>query len=384
MTGAHRGIRHERGRGRAVYLVLLVFAGVDAAAYSVIAPVVPAIADATGAGPGAIGALVATFAVGMAVGFVVAGRSVQTRSAAWVLGASAALMAVGSAGFVVGDGFALYVAARLLMGVGSGGFWIGVVFAVLERYPGQEYRRVTGMLAASSIGSLAGPAFGVIGGIRGPFAAYLGLVVAAGLAVFLLGSPRERPSFTSDRRTLLHPAFWLASATVLLVALALGALEGPLPLHFAELLSQREIGALYVATSLVVALAAASAARLPPRPTVAVATALVVAGVALAGATASVPLWGVALLLAGVGFGLGEAAAIGILLGALGTERIVLALIVFSQVWALGYFAGPAAGGAVAEAFGFAAIGLVPLACAMLVAAAFFRTASGRRAYAEV
>lgn len=371
------------GRGRAAYLVLLALAGVDAAAYSVIAPVVPAIAEETGTGPGAIGALVATFGVGMAIGFALAGRGVQARHASFVLGGSVALMAAGSAGFVVGGSFTLYVVSRLLMGIGSGGFWIGVTFATLERFPGQEYRRLTGILAASSIGSLAGPAFGAIGGIRGPFAAYLALVVVAGVAVFRLGAPRERPTFSSDRGALRHPGFWLASATVLLVALALGTLEGPLPLHFAERLGQREIGAMYVATSLVVALSAAVAGRLPPRPTVAFATVLVVCGVSLAGASDSVPLWGVALLLSGVGFGLGEAAAIGILLGVVGPERIVLAMVVFSQVWALGYLAGPAAGGGVTEAFGFAAIGLVPLTCATLVLAAFLRAGAPGRAYAQ-
>jgi MFS family permease len=371
------------GRDRTAYVVLLALAGVDAAAYSVIAPVVPAIAEETAAGPGAIGALVATFGVGMAIGFALAGRGVQARHASFVLAGSVALMAAGSAGFVVGGSFTLYVVSRLLMGIGSGGFWIGVTFATLERFPGQEYRRLTGILAASSIGSLAGPAFGAIGGIRGPFAAYLVLVVVAGVAVFRLGAPRERPTFSSDRRALRHPAFWLASAMVLLVALALGTLEGPLPLHFAERLGQREIGAMYVATSLVVALSAAVAGRLPPRPIVAFATVLVVGGVSLAGASDSVPLWGVALLLSGVGFGLGEAAAIGILLGVVGPERIVLAMVVFSQVWALGYLAGPAAGGGVAEAFGFAAIGVVPLTCATLVAVAFVRSSAWQRAYAR-
>jgi hypothetical protein len=37
----------------------------------------------------------------------------------------------------------------------------------------------------------------------------------------------------------------------------------------------------------------------------------------------------------------------------------------------VGYLAGPAAGGGVAEWLGFGAIGLVPLAAALLVAAAF-------------
>lgn len=371
------------GRRRAAYPALLAFAGLDAAAYSIIAPVVPAISDETGAGPGAIGVLVATFAVGMAIGFALAGRAVQARRASFVLAASAALMAAGSIGFVVGGSFALYVGARLLMGVGSGGFWIGVVFAVLERYPNEEYRRLTGVLAAASIGSLAGPAFGAIGGIRGPFGAYLGLLALAGVAVLLLGEPSERAAFSSDRRALRLPGFRLASAAILLVALALGTVEGPLPLHFADRLGQTEISALYVATSLVVALSAALAGRLPPRPTLVAATVLMVAGLSLAGASDTVPLWGVSLLLAGLGFGLGEASALGVLLEVVGTQRIVLAMVVFSQVWALGYLAGPAAGGAVAEAFGFGAIGLVPLAGAALVLGAFLRAGAAGRAYAR-
>ena len=369
--------------GRAAYVVLLGVSGVDAAAYSVIAPIVPALAEETGTGPAAMGVLVAVFGIGMAIGFALAGRAVQARHALLVLAGSLALMAVASAGFILGGSYAVYVVSRFVMGVGSGGLWIGVTFAVLERYPGEEYRRLTGILAAASVGGLAGPAFGAIGGIRGPFAAYFALVALAGVAVLLLGAPRERPPFLSDRAALRRPGFWFASSAILLVAVGLGTLEGPLPLHFAERLDQREIGALYVVTSLVLALSAAAAGRFPPRPTVAVATILMVVGVSLAGAAGSVPLWGLALLLCGLGFGLGEAAALGILLDVVGTERLVLAMVVFSQVWALGYLAGPAVGGAVAETLGFDAIGFVPLAGALLVLAAFLRSTRRQRAFAR-
>jgi L-serine deaminase len=46
-------------------------------------------------------------------------------------------------------------------------------------------------------------------------------------------------------------------------------------------------------------------------------------------------------------------------------------MVIWSQIWALGYLAGPAAGGGVAEALGFGAIGLVPAAAALIVATAF-------------
>jgi MFS transporter, DHA2 family, multidrug resistance protein len=98
---------------------------------------------------------------------------------------------------------------------------------------------------------------------------------------------------------------------------------------------------------------------------------LVVAGISVAGLGDSVPVWLVGGAIAGLGFGIGESGSLGILLETIGTERMLLAMVVWSQLWAVGYLAGPAAGGGVAEAFGFDAIGLVPLAAAVLVAAAF-------------
>ena len=56
-------------RGVAAYPLLLALGALDAAGYSVIVPVAPAIADATGAGPAIIGLLVASFPAGMVAGF---------------------------------------------------------------------------------------------------------------------------------------------------------------------------------------------------------------------------------------------------------------------------------------------------------------------------
>ena len=54
-------------------------------------------------------------------------------------------------------------------------------------------------------------------------------------------------------------------------------------------------------------------------------------------------------------------------------SRIVLAMVVWSQLWAFGYLIGPATAGAVADTLGFGAVGLVPLAAALVVAVAFLR-----------
>ncbi len=349
------------------YLALLALGALDAAGYSVIAPVAPAIGARTGAGPGLVGALVACFGLGQFAGYPLAGRVVQRRHASAVLAAALALMALGDLGFVIGGSLPVFFPARFLQGVGAGGLWIGVTFGILERFPGEEYRRLTGLLGAYSVGAIAGPGLGAVGGIRGPFLLHLGLVAAGGVVVARLGAPRERPAFGSDRAALRTPGFRLASAGILLVSLAFGTLDGPLPLHFAERLSQAEIGALYVCASLVVGAAAAVGGKLEPRRILAAGTVAIVAGVALAGAASSILLWAVALGLAAVGLGVGEAGALGVLLAETGPARIVLAMVLWSQVWAIGYLAGPAVAGGVVEALGFSAVGLVPVAAALVV-----------------
>ena len=59
------------------YRLLLALGALDAAGYSVIVPVTPAIADATGAGPATIGLLVASFPAAMVAGFWLAGRALE-------------------------------------------------------------------------------------------------------------------------------------------------------------------------------------------------------------------------------------------------------------------------------------------------------------------
>lgn len=366
--------------GRAAYLALLGLGALDAAGYGVIAPVVPEIAERTGAGPGVMGLLVTTFGLGQLAGYPLAGIGIRRLGAAPVLAVSLVLTGAGAVGFVLGGGLAAWFPARAVQGVAAGGLWMGVVFAVLERWPGEEYRRLTAVLASYSVGGVAGPALGAVGGVGGPFLAHLGLVLAGAAALALARAPADRPRFASDRSALATPGFALASAGVLLVALAVGVLEGPLPLHFGTRLDQREIAGLYVSASVVVGLAALAAGRLHPRPALAAATVLIPAGVAGAGAAESPALWAIGVAVAAVGFGVGEAGALGVLLHSVGAPRIVLAMVVWSQVWAVGYLAGPALGGGVAEGLGFAAVGLVPLAAATAVVAAFVRTPVQSRA----
>jgi MFS family permease len=358
------------------FVVLFALAALDSAGYSIIAPVVPEIGDATGAGPGVMGVLVASFAVGQMVGYPVAGRVLQRSHAVAVLLASLALVVVGDLGFIFGESLGVYFPARLLQGIGAGGLWIGTAFAIIERYPGEEYKRLTAILAAYGIGSIAGPALGGVGGIRAPFALHLGLVTVITLALVAIGATKQPVKFGSDRAALRAPGFWVASAGILMVSLTLGTFDGPIPLHFAEELSQAEIAALYVLAALVSSASATLAGRGAPRAVLAAATVIMTLSIALGGATEAVALWVLVAVLAGLGLGAGEAGALGVLLESIGVERIVLAMVVWSQVWAVGYLIGPAIGGGVAETLGYGALGLVPLAASAFVFVGFARLRS--------
>ena len=99
----------------------------------------------------------------------------------------------------------------------------------------------------------------------------------------------------------------------------------------------------------------------------------VVIGIGLAGASDAVQVWIVALVVAGIGIGAGNTGAIGVLLETVSSERIVTAMVVWSQIGIAGYLAGPLAGGALAQSLGFWAVGLVPLAGAALLLVALAR-----------
>jgi MFS family permease len=365
-TSAQR-LPTQREGSKFAYAVLLTVGAVDAAGYSIIAPVTPAIARSTGAGPGLIGVVVASFALGSVGASVLAAVGVKRGRTTRVLMISLTMAALGSFGFVFGDGLIVYFASRFLMGMGAGGVWMGITFNVLERYPGQEYLCMSRVFAAYAVGGLLGPVLGSLGGIARPFTAYFVLVLVAGVLVAVMGESHSTRSFDTDRSALHLPAFWLASVGLLFAVVGLGMVDGVLPLHFSSQLSQSEIGMFYAAASVVVAISSALAARFRPKYALAAALGLMIFGIAVAGATREVPAWIAALAVTGTGIGLANTGSIGVLLEGVPTERIVTAMVVWSQIGIVGYFIGPLAGGFIAQTTGYQAIGLVPFLAAVPV-----------------
>jgi MFS family permease len=361
------------------YAALLSLACLDSAGYSIIAPVTPAISGATGAGPTLIGILVASFPVGIMAGFVLGAAAVtRGRETPLMLG-SLGLIALGSLGFVLGDGLAVYFPARLIAGLGSGGVWMAVAFGTLARWPGQEYVCMGRMLAAYSAGSLIGPLLGAAGGIQRPFLLYTCLVVLAAGAAWAMPAPPSRQAFHADRRALRLRGFWAASAGIAFAVLALGIVDGVLPLHFAQGLSQAGIGLLYGAAAVVNVAAAAVAVRWRPRAVLLVGIGLVVAGTWVAAGTGAVSVWVPAMAALAAGIGAANTGSIGVLLEAVGVERIVTAMILWSQLGILGYMVGPIAAGAAAQWMGFVGAGVVAALAGFLVVFLAVRPLRGTR-----
>jgi len=154
----------------------------------------------------------------------------------------------------------------------------------------------------------------------------------------------------------------------MLAILATGALDGVLPLHFAERLTQTGIGLTYLAVGALIAISSATAGHQPPARMLIGGAVTITTGITLAGATATYLPCAAALLLIGLGAGAAQTGATGLLLDAVPTTRIVTAMIVWSQLGILGYLASPALGGLLAQHLGYAALGLLPATGLLLLA----------------
>ncbi len=343
------------------YPVLLALGAIDAAGYSVIGPVLPALAVTTGASPRTLGWLTASFPLTMLLGYLLAVRLLQiSRPAAIFLGALG-LLAAGTLVFVLTDQLVALFAGRMVMGVGSGALWIAVTFRTLEYWPGQEYRCMSRVIAAYSVGALLGPALGSLPGSHLPFAAYLGLLLLAVPAVLMLPPPAVRLPTVQDRSALRLRGFWFSALAVLFAMMAPGMLDGVLPLHFATELTQTQIGVAYAATALMIAVSATAAARVRPTWALLVGGVAVIGGIAAAAMTGSVLAWLVALAVIGLGTGATETGSTGVLLEVVPTGRIVTAMVVWSQIGMVGYLLAPALGAPLAQQYGFGAVAIVPL-----------------------
>jgi MFS family permease len=382
-AGSARSVERSRARpgwsDRLAFPILLMLAVTDAAGYSVIGPVLPTLQRATGASDITTSMLATCFPLAMLLGFVLAGQLANGGGTRLALIVGLAFLLAGALAFMATAGMAVLFAARAAMGIGSGCLWIAVTFRTLRYWPGQEYLCMSRIYAAYSVGALVGPALATLGGVRAPFAAY-GLVLVLCLPLVLaLPAPPSAGGLVADRTMIRLPGFWVAAVAIMFAIMATGTLDGVLPLHFAAHLGQAAIGVAYTGTAVLIALASVLAGSVRPAVGLALGGSGICAGITLAGATSNVPVWLGALALIGLGAGAAQTGATGVLLQAVPTERIVTAMVVWSQMGIVGYLIAPAVGGPLAARFGYGWLGLLPLAAACALAVSVLPAYRARR-----
>jgi MFS transporter, DHA1 family, solute carrier family 18 (vesicular amine transporter), member 1/2 len=390
----------ERPRRGPIAAIAVGAVAIDSALLGLLAPLLPEIQERTGAGDEAVGLALGAYAVPIALLSLPLGRMADRFGRRTLLTAGLLLVAVGSALVAVSDSLEALLAARVVQGAGSAASWIAALALVSDTAPpGRRGEALGAALAATGIGSIAGPALGGVAadvfGFETPFA-IAGVLALVLLAAALLVLPREerRPrSAVPALATILRvvrsgPGAW-AAVIILASAFVLGLTEvvAPLDLDARLGLSASVIGLLFSASIAVDALFAPLGGRLGDRrgrrlPALS-GLALTALSVALLAVLPGVVGTIVALGVYGAGFSLSMAAAIPWLDEAFDERERGLAYGVQNLLYAGGYALGPIVGGALLGAASADFAYLVTAAAMFLVAIALWATEASRRSAAH-
>jgi multidrug resistance protein len=223
-------------------LVLFVTAFVDMVGLTMVIPLLPFYATDLGASATVVGLLVSAFSVAQLAVAPVWGRFSDRYGRRPAILAGLLLTACAYVIFAFAGSVAVLLLSRLVQGLGGG--TIGVVQAyVADASPPEQRTKSLGWLSAvTSLGAVAGPAFGSVmismGGRAAPglAAAVLALLVAGFAARFLLESHQPRvtgstavPSSTSPRRAISRVlSHWQepASRLIWIYTIGIGAFYG--------------------------------------------------------------------------------------------------------------------------------------------------------------
>jgi len=364
--------------------LLVGLGAVDAAAYGVITPTLPELADRHGLDELDVGVIVAAFALaqvvaGAPLGAVLARRHGARRT---IFGALA-VAAAGAVAVAVAPTPQALIGARALGGLGAGVLWIGLVAAVLERTRSADVSRcLAWLLAGYSVGGIAGPGLAVLGGVAVPFLTYA--VICAG-GVLLAATLGAAPALGRPRGLghLRGPAVLAACVGAFTAAVGFGVLEGPLALRLGEGFSQSALAALFVVAALAAGASGVLAERRSAVRVLTIAPFVVAASEAGIVSVSDPPAWAGTVVLAAIGLGATEAAALALLVRAVPATVAPIGVVIWSQAFALGLVVGPIGAGVAADVSGGApAMALVPALAAACGAATALAARTAPRAVA--
>jgi MFS family permease len=349
----------------------------DAMLFGAIIPLLPHFADTYDLSKFEAGLLLGAYGAGSLLGGIPGGLLVGRIGPKRGVLAGLTVLALASLAFALSGGPVALGVSRFVQGISSATTWAGALAWVAVSVPRERRGQALGtVFGLAVLGFVMGPMFGGFAdlvGIRGSFVTIA--LVAAGLVTtlaFVRPAPREAPSAGAIARALRDRAFvgglWLNT----LPAMFFGVLDVLVPLRFDD----AGYGALAIAGVFVIAglvevvvnpvigKISDRHGRLYPVRIALIASIAVAAAIAFASEPAVI-----ALLVVAASVSFGGFYTPGMALVADRSERAGLAqgigFGVTNTAWAVGALAGPAIGGALAQALGDP----VPyLACAALCA----------------
>jgi MFS family permease len=221
--------------------------------FTVLAPLLPHLADRFGLSKSAAGALVACYAAGAMLAALPSGLVAARLGAKQTALLGLVLLGASSVVFGLAPGVASVFAARVAQGAASSFAWTGGFAWLLVHTPDERRGEAIGTaLGAAVAGALLGPAVGSAASAAGMTVVFVALAVPAfALALWgaaIPGAPRQ-DVFTLDavRRALVQPSLLRASLLTALAGFLLGVISVLAPLHLAHLgWSATGIGAIFL------------------------------------------------------------------------------------------------------------------------------------------
>lgn len=214
---------------------------VDMTFYSALVPLLPDYVERLDLSKGEAGILSASYAAGTLLAALPSGWLAARVGVRETMLLGLGLLSAASLAFAFADSVFALDAARFVQGIGSACSWAGGLAWLLTAAPRERRGELIGAaLSAAIVGFLIGPVLGAAATVTEPEPVFAAVAaVAAGLAVWVLATPKPAASPPADLRAVAAAmtsgpvliAFWL----VALPSILSGALNVLVPLRFDEL-----------------------------------------------------------------------------------------------------------------------------------------------------
>jgi MFS family permease len=359
----------------------------DVAFYAAIAPLLPDYVAEFGLSKAQAGILAASYAAGTLIASLPAGLVATWVGPRRTVIAGLLLLGVSSLVFGLGHEILLLDTARFAQGVAGALIWSGALTWLITTAPPERRGSVIGTALGTAVaGALVGPLLGATAAEIGTgvvFGAVLGfaIVLAAFAARMPEAAPPERQPLREVAETILSRPVLTATAFVAVPSLMFGAVELLVPLRIDELGGGHvAIAGGFIAGAGLEAVLAPVAGRYSDRvgrrmPFVIGTAICATSMVGIAAAQALGPVL-VALMIGALGAGICFAPALTTLSETADLSGLHqgFAAGLSNMAWAAGQAAGALAGGAVAEAGGYAAPSLAVAALLVVTSAYAYRS----------